>query len=234
METEKRGTGNAGIAIVFDSYDTITARLRASGDYLWPLVLRLIMFWEFWESGLTKLRGENWFADIPWADWQKGFPWPFNLVPNDINWLAATWGELVFSAMILLGLFTRLSALSLLVITVVAAAAVHWPADWGSLAELWNGYVITAKGAGNFKLPLLFVVILMPLIFHGGGKISLDHLLLLLTGRASYTTDRIGDGIAAALLLLILSITTFFLEPAWGVGFLVAALMAGLTPAFRR
>jgi len=219
---------------MLDTYDTITARLRASGDYLWPLALRLIMFWEFWESGMTKLRGENWFAEIPWADWQKGFPLPFSLVSNEINWLAATWGELVFAVMILFGLFTRFSALSLLVITVVATAAVHWPADWGSLAELWNGYAITATEAGNYKLPLLFVVMLLPLIFYGAGKVSLDYSLLLLTGRESYTTDRIGDGIAAALMFLIMAIATFFLQPAWGIGFLAAALIAGLTPAFRR
>ena len=60
---------------MFDTYDNITARLRASGDYLWPLLLRLIMFWEFWEAGIMKLKGDNWFAQIPWADWQKGFPW---------------------------------------------------------------------------------------------------------------------------------------------------------------
>jgi uncharacterized membrane protein YphA (DoxX/SURF4 family) len=35
------------------------------------LALRLIFAWEFWEAGLTKLNGENWFAEIPWADWQK-------------------------------------------------------------------------------------------------------------------------------------------------------------------
>ncbi len=63
---------------MFDAYDNLTARLRVAGDYLWPLALRLILAWEFWESGITKLRGSNWFADIPWADWQKGFPWPFS------------------------------------------------------------------------------------------------------------------------------------------------------------
>jgi putative oxidoreductase len=219
---------------MFDSYDNITARLRSSGDYLWPLVLRLIMFWEFWEAGITKLNGNNWFADIPWADWQKGFPWPFSLLSADINWLAATWGELVFSVMILLGLFTRFTAVSLLVITVVATAAVHWPAEWSGLGQLWSGYVITAQEAGNFKLPLLFVVILMPLIFYGGGKLSLDHLLLLLTGRDSYVTDRIGDGIAAALLFGVLGLTCFFLQPAWGISFFAVAVVLGLTPVLRR
>ena len=77
---------------MFDAYDNVTARLRASGDYIWPLLLRLIMFWEFWEAGIKKLNGDNWFADIPWADWQKGFSLPFSLVPPELNWLAATWG----------------------------------------------------------------------------------------------------------------------------------------------
>lgn len=217
-----------------DLYDNLTARLRASGDYLWPLALRLIMFWEFWEAGIKKLRGENWFADIPWADWQKGFPWPFSLVPTDLNWLVATWGELFFSVLILLGLFTRFAALSLLVITVVATAAVHWPAGWSSLGELWNGYVITAKDAGNFKLPLLFVVILLPLVFHGGGKLSVDQLLLKLTGRDSYVGDRIADGIAAALMFAVIGVMTVFLEPAWGIVCFVIAVILGLTPALRR
>jgi len=219
---------------MYDAYDNLTARLRASGEYLWPLVLRLIMFWEFWESGISKLHGENWFADLPRADWQKGFPWPFDLVPTDLNWLAATWGELVFAVMILLGLFTRFAAVSLLIITVVATAAVHWPAEWGTLGELWKGYVITPGDAGNFKLPLLFVVILLPLVFQGGGKISLDHVLLKLTGRDSYVTDQIGDGIAAALVFVILGLTTVFLEPAWGISFFAVALVLGLALSLRR
>jgi putative oxidoreductase len=220
--------------MILDTYDNLTARLRVSGDYLWPLLLRLIMFWEFWEAGLSKLNGNNWFAEIPWADWQKGFPWPFSTLPTDLNWLAATWGELVFAVLILFGLFTRFAAISLLVITAVATAAVHWPANWGSLAELWSGYVITADGAGNYKLPLLFVVILLPLVFHGGGKISLDHLLLKLTGRDSYISDRMGDGISAALMFGVMAVTTIFLEPAWGISFLVIAVILGMTPVLRR
>jgi len=219
---------------MFDSYDNLTARLRVAGDYLWPLALRLILFWEFWEAGMTKLRGSNWFADIPWADWQKGFPWPFSTLPVDLNWLAATWGELLFAAMLLFGLFTRFAALSLVVVTAVATAAVHWPAEWGSLAELWQGYRITAKDAGNFKLPLLFVLMLLPLVFHGGGKLSIDHLLLQLTGRDSFRDERIGDGISAALLFGVLGVSVVFVEPSWGVGCLVLAALFGLSPVFRR
>ena len=217
----------------FDAYDNLTARLRVAGDYLWPLLLRLILFWEFWEAGITKLRGANWFADIPWADWQKGFPWPFSALPPELNWLAATWGELVFSVLILLGLFTRFAALSLIVITAVATAAVHWPAQWQTYAQLWSGYVITADGAGNFKLPLLFLLMLLPLLFHGGGKISLDFLLLKVSGRDSYVGDRIGDGIAVGLIFAVLGVATIFVEPAWGIFYFAVAVILGLTPLFR-
>jgi putative oxidoreductase len=219
---------------MFDSYDNLTARLRVAGDYLWPLVLRLILAWEFWESGITKLRGTNWFEDIPWADWQIGFPWPFNAISPELNWLAATWGELVLAMLILVGLFTRLAAVSLIVLTAVATAAVHWPAEWGSLGALWEGYVITSKGSGNFKLPLLFVVMLLPLVFYGGGRLSVDQMLLRLTGRDSCVTDRIGDGIAAALMFAVMGVTTIWVEPSWGIAFFAVALILGLTPALRR
>ena len=212
-------------------YDAITARLKASGDYIWPLALRVIMFWEFWEAGIGKYRGNNWFADIPWADWQMGFPVPFNLLPTDLNWTLATWGELIFSILILLGLFTRFAAFSLLVITVVATAAVHWPAEWNSLAELWNGYVISPKGAGNFKLPLLFVLILLPLIFHGGGKISLDFLLLS-SKRKNQRNTVTNDLSAVALGFLVLGVTTVFLLPVVGYAFLGLALLTVLAHAF--
>jgi putative oxidoreductase len=222
---------------VLKIYDDLTARLRASGEYTWPLLLRLILTWEFWESGVAKLHGENWFEQIPWADWQKGFPFPFDLLPTHLNWLFATWAELVFAVMLLLGLLTRFAAISLIVVTMVATAAVHWPAEWKGIAELWNGYVITANGSGNFKLPLLFVVMLLPLVFHGGGRISLDHLLLKLSGRSaqpdnSYSTSNgYGSWQPAGLALLVLGLASIWLEPAWGFGLLVAAALAILIPA---
>ena len=86
-------------------YDNLIARLRSSGEYLWPLVLRLIMFWEFWESGITKYNGSNWFSKI-----EENFPFPFNTLGSDLNWMAATYGEIIFSILILLGLFTGFAA----------------------------------------------------------------------------------------------------------------------------
>ena len=219
---------------LFDYYDDLTARLRSAGDYIWPLALRLIMFWEFLESGLEKLNGENWFGTVPWADWQVGFPFPFNLIPTDLNWLAATCGELILSVMVLLGLFTRFAAFSLLIITVVAMIAVHWPNDWDSMATLWQGYVISNSAYGNYKLPLLFIIILLPLIFHGGGKLSADQLLLKFTAREDETSERLGDLTAAGLGFLVLGVTTVYAIAPVGWTFLVLGVACVVAPRIMR
>lgn len=149
-------------------------RLDMLGRWLAPLGLRVLLAWEFFESGREKLHGANWFGDL-----QQAFPFPFNQLPAALNWQLATWFELVGAACLLLGLGTRAAAASLMVLTVVATAAVHWPAQWHGLAELAMGYAITDQGFGNFKLPLLFMAMLLPLALHGAGRLSLDALLPL-------------------------------------------------------
>src|SRR5512134_300322 len=142
------------------------------GSWLPQLVLRALIGWEFLEAGLEKLHGENWFADV--AD---KFPFPFNLLPPDLSWFLATWTELLGGICIWLGLATRFWSAGLLILTIVAIAGVHWPAEWSSLSELWKGYAITDRGYGNFKLPLLFIAMLLPLLFTGAGRVSLDELI---------------------------------------------------------
>jgi putative oxidoreductase len=154
----------------------LIAKTLAGIDWLglWfaMLGLRLLLGWEFFESGLEKFRGANWFADI-----QDKFPYPFNLVPPDISWQLAIGFELVGGIALVLGLGTRFFAVSLFVLTIVGIAAVHWPAEWATLAELAQGYAITDKGHGNFKLPVIFMAMLLPLILSGPGRLSLDGLV---------------------------------------------------------
>nr|WP_225777233.1 DoxX family protein [Pseudomonas sp. Marseille-Q3773] len=140
------------------------------GTWSADLPLRLFLAWEFFESGREKLNGSNWFADL-----QGSFPFPFNLLPAELNWQLSMWAELILPLLLLLGLGTRLAAAGLMVVTVVAIVAVHWPAHWSSLAELAQGYVITDQGFGNFKLPLIYLVALLPLLLKGAGRLSLDH-----------------------------------------------------------
>lgn len=137
-----------------------------------PLGLRLLLAWEYFESGREKLHGQNWFADL-----QDAFPFPFDQLPATLNWQLATWFELVGAACLLFGFGTRFAAASLLVLTVVATYAVHWPMEWNSLADLAMGYAISDQGYGSFKLPVLFMAMLLPLLFTGPGKLSVDAWL---------------------------------------------------------
>lgn len=146
--------------------------LDSTGEWSAMLPIRLLMAYEFGRAGMMKLNGNNWFANV-----QDNFPFPFNVIPVEISWFLATWAELLGAAGLVLGLFTRFWALSLIILTIVAIAGVHWPDDWNSLAELWKGYSVSDKGFGNFRIPLLFLAMLVPLLFNGAGRFSLDHML---------------------------------------------------------
>lgn len=206
--------------VLLGLYDSITEKLKNANDYLWPILLRIILFWEFFEAGKEKYNGSNWFAGV-----QENFPIPFSWLSADINWLAATWGELILSLMLLLGLFTRFAAISLIVISTVATAAVHWPESFGSVSELWNGYSISNKGAGNFKLPLLFILMLLPLVFNGGGKLSLDTILLKLTKRENMSTGESNLSANLSLVALVSAIALVWVLPKVGISLTVLALL---------
>ena len=110
-------------------------------------------------------------------DIQDRFPFPFSVVPPEISWQMATWFELLGGIALVLGLATRFFSVSLLILTVVAITSVHWPESWSAWSELMKGYVFTDNGFGNFKLPVLFIGMLLPLILLGPGRLSLDHWL---------------------------------------------------------
>ena len=146
--------------------------LDNAGLWLGLLSLRVLLAWEFGEAGFEKLHGSNWFVDI-----QDQFPWPFKLIPADLNWAMATGFEIVGALALLVGLGTRFFSASLIVLTVVAMLSVHLPESWSTWAELFQGYVFTDKGQGNFKLPVIFIAMLLPLVFMGPGRLSLDAAL---------------------------------------------------------
>ena len=199
-------------------WESLTARLRGIGQLLPPLILRLIMGWEFWQSGVEKYTGDNWFTDI-----KDRFPFPFNIIPTDISWAMATWFELGGAVLLIVGLFTRFAAYSLLILTFVATAAAHWPDMIAMWSDLAKGYAITDMGFGNFKLPLLFVVMLLPIIFQGPGKISLDYLLSRAL-KADAMPEPLADAYAWSIALLALGIPFAMLVPMFGGALLVVAL----------
>ncbi len=133
--------------------------LDALGLWFAPLALRLILAREFWDAGSAKLSGNNWFNDI-----QAQFPFPFSLIPAEINWHLATTFEIVGALALLLGLGTRFFATALSILTLIAIAAVH----------AGHGYTISE---GGWKLPLIYLAMFLPLILSGPGKLSVDHWL---------------------------------------------------------
>lgn len=180
------------------------SRVDGVGQWLSPLGLRVLLAWEFFEAGLEKLHGANWFADLG-----DKFPLPFSLFSANVNWNAAMWLELAGGIALLLGLGTRYVAAALFVLTVVATYAVHWPSDWSSTSELLQGYAITNDGFGNYKLPLIYLVMLVPLMLNGGGRLSVDRLIAWWSSPASPTNADatawgavlLGIGAAVSLLL---------------------------------
>lgn len=157
---------------LIDLKNRVVDVLDPAGEWVALLPIRLLMAYEFGRAGLMKFNGSNWFANV-----QDNFPFPFNVIPVEISWFLATWAEILGGLCLVLGLFTRFWAFSLIVLTIVAIAGVHWPDDWNSLAELWKGYSVSDKGFGNYRIPLLFLVMLVPLVFRGAGRLSLDHML---------------------------------------------------------
>ena len=131
--------------------------LYQGGAWFGLLGIRLLLAYEFGIAGLEKLRGENWFADI-----QDAFPFPFGIVPVDIGWFLATWTELIGAAALVIGLGTRFGTVSLLILDIVAWASVHGA----------NGYNVCDNG---YKLPLMYALMLIPLVLSGPGRLSVDH-----------------------------------------------------------
>jgi putative oxidoreductase len=213
---------------VLNAWENLTARLRGAGEVIPGFVIRLVLGFEFWESGIEKLHGENWFAQI-----QSDFPFPFSAIPADLSWGLATWLEIIGAVLLWAGLFTRVVAFKLLVLTFVATAAVHWPDMWTMASDLLQGYAITDKGHGNFKLPLLFAVLLLPLIFNGPGKLSLDHLFARVLHMDTQPTP-LGDAYAWAIAAVILGVAFLMLVPTLGFALVGIAILLVLFGRYAR
>jgi putative oxidoreductase len=148
---------------------------RLIPDSLISLLARIGLFAPFFFSGLTKST--------------QGATFPLNLLPNEntfyqfvelfglpfptFNAYAATFAELIFPVLILLGIFTRGSALALIAMVLV----IHFvdtnlaiEGDWYSLAE-WKNVL-----KGIIGKHALWLVSLLFLVKNGAGVISLDHL----------------------------------------------------------
>lgn len=144
---------------VVAALDWLRSIANQAGELFGLLGIRLLLALEYGDAGIKKWQSSNWFGNV-----QADFPFPFNIVPVEFSWHIATWTELLGAVALAVGLATRFFGVSLLILTIVAWVSVH----------SGNGYNVCDHG---FKLPLIFLAMLLPLILSGPGKLSLDYLL---------------------------------------------------------
>ena len=135
-------------------FDAITARL--SGRLPESLVLgfvRIVLAGIFWRSGRTKVAEGSWFqlSDTTYELFRTeyaGVP-----LPPELAAVLATTAEHALPALLLVGLFTRLSSLGLLGMTLVIQFFVYPDAWWGE-HSLWTALalILIVRGAGQFSL----------------------------------------------------------------------------------
>ncbi len=148
------------IAAITKPYDQMVERLSGpAAEAVMLLCVRVVLAGIFWRSGRTKVEegslltiSENTFYQFDDA--------PFNQVPVLPPEFAAhmtTYAEHLLPALLIAGLFTRLSALALLGMTLVIQLFV-FPEAWWQVHSLW-------------------VALALVLIVRGGGVLSIDRLL---------------------------------------------------------
>jgi putative oxidoreductase len=128
------------------------------------LAFRIFPAMVFWQSGRTKVEGLFTIKDSTFFLFKEEFALP--LIPSDLAAVLATTAEHVLPLLMILGLFTRFSALGLLAMTAVIQIFVY-PDAWVTHG-LWGAALLS-------------------LIAQGPGRLSLDALLGLDHGPARST-----------------------------------------------
>jgi len=130
-------------------------RLAAATSRLIPesviaLAIRLGVAAVFFQSGRTKVDGVLHVTDGTYALFRDEYRLP--LIPPEIAAHLAAYAEHLFSILLVVGLFTRLSALAFLTMTVVIEVFVY-PDAWPTHLS-WAGLLLylVARGGGAWSL----------------------------------------------------------------------------------
>ncbi len=111
---------------LFDAHEAVGRSLMSWVEPLFNLVARIVVAWDFFKSGLTRVEGWKFFTSfgVSAEHWQKQVdlfttihPVPF--LPAKVAAAATTASEILLPMLLAIGLFTRVPALGLLIMTVV-------------------------------------------------------------------------------------------------------------------
>ncbi len=118
------------------------------------LFTRVALAGIFWRSARTKVEDGSWLqmsdTTVLLFREEYGMPWP------EITGLLATYAEHFLPILVVLGLFTRIGAAGLLVMTLVIQFFVY-PEAWWQVHILWVALagILTVRGGGIFSLDRL-------------------------------------------------------------------------------
>lgn len=123
--------------------------LTAMPDALVALMLRVFPALVFWQSGQTKVE-EFWIKDSTWFLFEHEYALP--IIPYQAAAVMATVAEHLLPVLLVLGLFTRLSALGLVAMTAVIQIFVY-PDAWMTHG-LWAAplLAVAARGPGRWSV----------------------------------------------------------------------------------
>ena len=133
------------------TWNRAAERLCALTDHAWlALVNRVAVAAIFFLSGRTKVDGLLTVTDSAYALFREEYRVP--LIPPEIAAHMAAYAEHLFPILLVLGLFTRLSALALLGMTAVIQVFVY-PDAWPTHLA-WAGLLLylAGRGAGPVSL----------------------------------------------------------------------------------
>ena len=114
------------------------------------LLLRLIVARDFFKAGLLKIEDYEGTVDMFYDDWY------IPLINPNISAFLATFGEIVFPILLVIGAFTRIGAIGLFIMALVIEVFIYpnttqhyyW---FAMLLVLW------ARGGGNWSLDHLII-----------------------------------------------------------------------------
>jgi putative oxidoreductase len=139
---------------ILGRYDRAASRLSGRlPESIMLLFARIALAGVFWRSGQSKLEEGSWFtiSDSTYELFRTeyaGVP-----LPPDLATVAATGAEHLFPVLLVLGLFTRLSAFALFAMTMVIQTFVY-PEAWWPVHSLWVALALAlmVRGGGLFSL----------------------------------------------------------------------------------
>ncbi len=130
-------------------------------DFLSPVLDLGIRLWVanvFFKSGLTKI--QSWDSTLMLFEYEYEVP----LLSPVVAAYLGTAAELALPVLLAVGLATRFTALGLSVLNVVAVIA-------------YSGFLFGEDGAAGLQQHIYWGILLLVTLFHGPGKLSIDHLI---------------------------------------------------------